>query len=368
MAFIYLLKTPSLTIGGKKIMKDVSEKVLSIYDEEYQNWIVDLKKRYKQSQIKAAIKVNSELIHFYWSLGRDIVKMKSESRWGSKFYESLSKDLRNAFPNSTGLSPRNLQCMRQFYELFPENIITQQLAAQITSIPWGHILLIISKVNKTKKKGLFYIKKTIENNWSRSVLSCFLDTNLYERSQDKLTNFEATLPEENSDLANELIKDPYNFNFLAMDDRYTEKELKDALINNIQKFLLELGTGFAFIGREYRLQVGQTDQFLDMLFYNTQAHAYVVLEVKTTTFKPEFVGQLGAYVVAVDHILKTERDEKTIGILVCKDKDNVLARYSLDSSSQPLGVSSFELSKLIPENFKSSLPTVEEIENELKLK
>ncbi len=349
-------------------MKDVSEKVLSIYDEEYQNWIVDLKKRYKQSQIKAAIKVNSELIQFYWSLGRDIVKMKSESKWGSKFYETLSKDLKEAFPDATGFSIRNLKYMKQFYELFSKNEIVQQVVAELSMVPWGHIIIIISKANNDSKKALFYIKKTIENNWSRSVLSCFLDTNLYERSQDKLTNFKATLPEINSDLANELIKDPYNFNFLAIDDRYTEKELKDALINNIQKFLLELGTGFAFIGREYRLQVGQTEQFLDMLFYNTQAHAYVVLEVKTTTFKPEFVGQLGTYVVAVDHILKTERDEKTIGILVCKDKDNVLARYSLDSSSQPLGVSSFELSKLIPENFKSSLPTVEEIENELKLK
>lgn len=347
-------------------MTNVSEKVLSILDKDYQNWIVDLKKRYKQSQIKAAIKVNSELIQFYWSLGRDIVKMKSESRWGSKFYESLSKDLKNTFPDATGFSVRNLNDMRQFYELFPENEIVQQVVAQITSVPWGHIVFIMRKVNKDSKKALFYIQKTIENNWSRSVLSCFLDTDLYERSQDKLTNFETTLPEPNSDLANELIKDPYNFNFLSMDDRYTEKELKDALISNVQKFLLELGTGFAFIGTEYRLQVGQAEQFLDMLFYNTQVHAYVVLEVKTTTFKPEYIGQLGTYVVAVDNLLKTDRDEKTIGILVCKDKDNVLARFALDSSTKPLGVSSFELSKLIPDNFKSSLPTIEEIEKELK--
>lgn len=349
-------------------MKNVSEKVLSILDKDYQNWIVDLKKRYKQSQIKAAIKVNSELIQFYWSLGKDIVKMKSESRWGSKFYETLSKDLRETFPDATGFSPRNLQHTRQFYELFPENVITKQVVSQIVNVPWGHIVLLMKKVNGNNEKALFYIRKTIENNWSRSVLSCFLDTNLYERSQGKITNFKETLPEVNSDLANELIKDPYNFNFLSMDDRYTEKELKDALINNIQRFLLELGTGFAFIGREYRLQVGQTEQFLDMLFYNTQAHAYVVLEVKTTTFKPEYIGQLGTYVVAVDNLLKTDRDEKTIGILVCKDKDNVLARFSLNSSSQPLGVSSFELSKLIPETFKGSLPTIEELENELKNK
>lgn len=294
--------------------------------------------------------------------------MKSETRWGSRFYETLSKDLRASFPDAKGFSKTNIKNARQFYELFPENEIGRQVVDQIFMIPWGHIVFIIRYVNNDSKKALFYIRKTIENNWSRSVLLNFLDTNLYERSQEKLTNFATTLPEENSDLANELIKDPYDFNFLTMEDRYTEKELKDALIDNIQRFLLELGTGFAFIGTEYRLQVGQTEQFLDMLFYNTQAHAYVVLEVKTTNFKPEYVGQLGTYVVAVDHILKTERDEKTIGILVCKDKDNVLARYSLDSSSQPLGVSSFELSKLIPENFKSSLPTVEEIENELRLK
>lgn len=349
-------------------MENVSEKVLSILDQEYQNWIVDLKKRYKQSQIKAAIKINSELVQFYWSLGRDIVKTKSETRWGSRFYETLSKDLRASFPDAKGFSKTNIKNARQFYESFPENEIGRQVVDQIFMIPWGHIVFIIRYVNNDSKKALFYIRKTIDNNWSRSVLLNFLDTNLYERSQEKLTNFATTLPEENSDLANELIKDPYDFNFLSMDDKYTEKELKDALIDNIQRFLLELGTGFAFIGTEYRLQVGQTEQFLDLLFYNTQAHAYVVLEVKTTNFKPEYVGQLGTYVVAVDHILRTDRDEKTIGILVCKDKDNVLARYSLDSSSQPLGVSSFELSKLIPENFKSSLPTVEEIENELRLK
>ena len=167
------------------------------------------------------------------------------------------------------------------------------------------------------------------------------------------------------DLAKEITKDPYSFNFLTLEKKYSEKELKDALITNIQKFLLELGTGFAYMGREYRLPVGQTEQFLDMLFYNTNVHAYVVVEVKVTDFKPDYIGQLGTYVVAVDHILKTEKDEKTIGILICKGKDEILARYSVDSSSQPLGISSFELSKLIPDNFKSSLPTIEELENEL---
>lgn len=348
-------------------MEKDSIKVLSILDDDYQNWIVDLKKRYRQSQIKAAIRVNSELIKFYWELGRDIVKMKADAKWGNGFYASLSKDLKNQLNDVKGFSERNLQFMRQFYELFPENEITKQVVSQITSVPWGHLIYITRASSGNRSKALFYIQKTLENNWSRSVLLNFLSTDLYERTNNKITNFKMTLPNEGSDLANELIKNPYSFNFLSLENEYTEKELKDALINNIQKFLLELGTGFAFLGREYRLEVGQTEQFIDLLFYNARVHAYVVVEIKTTNFKPEFVGQLGTYVVAVDHLLKTEKDEKTIGILICKYKDDVLARYSLESSSQPLGVSAYELSKMIPDNYKSSLPTIEEIENELKI-
>lgn len=349
-------------------MNNVSEKVLSILDDDYQNWILDLKKRYKQSQIKAAVHVNGELVHFYWSLGRDIVKMKSEARWGSKFYASLSKDLKEQFKDAKGFSIRNLQAMRQFYELFPENEITQQVAAQIKMVPWGHILYLITKTGDNPAKALFYIQKTIEHGWSRSMLLNFLDTNLYERHGKAINNFDLTMPKEQSDLAKEISKDPYSFNFVTFDDDYSEKELKDVLIENIQKFLLELGTGFAYLGREYRLFVGETEQFIDMLFYNTQVHAYVVIEVKTTTFKPEYIGQLGTYVVAVDHILRSEKDEKTIGILICKDKDNVLASYSAESSSQPIGISSYELSKIVPEKYKNSLPTIEEIEKELTLK
>ena len=351
-------------------MKEDNNKILSIYDKDYQDWLVELRTRFKQSQIKAAIKVNSELIHFYWSLGRDIVKMKSETRWGQKFYQSLSKDLKEMLPNCGGMSPSNLGYMKRLYETFPsiDPQVGGELALRVFSIPWGHIKYIIDKCYLNAEKALFYINKTLEHNWSRSMLSNYLDSNLYERSGKAVNNFEVQLPNMDTELSKELIKDPYNFNFLAMENDYTEKELKNALIKNIEHFLLELGTGFAYMGREYRLVVGETEQFIDMLFYNTQVHAYVVIEVKTKKFKPEYVGQLGTYVVAVDHILKTERDEKTIGILVCKDKDSTLARYSLESSSQPLGVSSYELSKLIPENFKSSLPTIEELEGELNKK
>lgn len=192
-----------------------------------------------------------------------------------------------------------------------------------------------------------------------------LSLDLYERQGKAINNFEATMPAGESGLASEITKDPYSFDFLSLHEGFTEKELKDALINNIQRFLLELGTGFAYLGREYRLIVGDTEQFIDMLFYNTQVHAYVVIEVKTTPFKPEYTGQLGTYVVAVNHLLKREMDGKTIGILVCKNKDDVLARYAIESSSQPIGISSFELSKLVPDDFKSSLPTIQEFEAEL---
>ena len=217
----------------------------------------------------------------------------------------------------------------------------------------------MTKANGDRKKVLFFAQKTIENNWSRAVLLNYLDTDLYERSGKAVNNFAVVMPEVDEDLANDILKSPHSFSFLTVENRYREKELKDALIAHIQEFLLELGTGFAYVGREYRLQVGQTEQFLDMLFYNTVVHAYVVVEVKVTDFKPEYIGQLGTYVVAVDHILKTECDEKTIGILICKGKDDVLAKYSVDSSSQPLGISSYELSKLLPEKFESNLPSSE---------
>ena len=337
-------------------------------NKEFIEWVVSLSKKYRQSQIKAAIRVNSEMLAFYYYLGEEISLTPFKNTYGSYFFDNLSKELIKKLPDAKGLSPKNLRYMEKFYTLYKDKVqIFPQLVGQLFSIPWNHHRYIIDKC-KDVNKALFYIEKTIENNWSRSVLLNFLDTNLYERQGKAITNFKTSLPIAGKDLANEVIKNPYCFNFLTLESDYSEKELKDALINNIQKFLTELGTGFAYMGREYRLQVGETEQFLDMLFYNTKVHAYVVVEVKVTDFKPEYVGQLGTYVVAVDHILKTDKDDKTIGILICKDKDDVLARYALDSSSQALGVSSFELSKLIPEDFKSSLPTIEEIEEELKRK
>ncbi len=240
-----------------------------------------------------------------------------------------------------------------------------QLVAQLFSIPWGHHRYIIDKC-KNVDEALFFVNEVKENNWSRDVLLNFFDTNLYKREGKAITNFNEQLPDEDSDLAKQILKDPYNFDFLSIREQYDEKELKDALIDNIQKFMLELGNGFAFVGREKRLLVGQTELYTDLLFYNIKIHAYVVIEVKNRKFKPEDVGQLGAYVASVNHLLKGDKDNDTIGLLICKNKDEVVVKYSLENYNIPVGVSSFELEKFIPEDFKGSLPTIEELENELK--
>lgn len=339
--------------------------------------------RYQRRQIKAAVAVNREMLMFYWRLGKDIVELHAESRWGSGFFKELSCDLKKEIPSAKGFSPSNLRYMKRFYELFPaEGAIVQQVAeqfasaegdailpqvgAELFSVPWGHILLIVDKCHENRAKAEFYVRETVENGWSRSVLLNYLDSNLYERRGKAVNNFSQTLPDAQSALAQEITRDPYQFDFLAIRKDYDEKELKDAVMENVSQFLMELGQGFALVGREYRLVVGQTEQWIDLLFYHVKLHCYVVIEVKATDFKPEYIGQLGTYVVAVNHILKGEADEPTIGLLVCKSKDNVMAQYALEGSSQPIGVSEYELSQLIPEDFKGSLPTIEEIEAELR--
>jgi len=368
-----------------------SPKNITIMDKDYKEWIRDLSARYKSCQIKAAIKVNSEMLRFYWSLGRDIVKYNLDNKYGSHFYSLSSKDLQSELPDVSGLSERNLHYMKDFYLLYSQNnsILPQvaaelgnenlpqvaanfnctnvpQVAEQLFCIPWDHHRRIIDKCKGNPQKALFFVQKTIENNWSRAVLLNFLDTDLYERQGKAITNFRDKLPLAQGDLAQQITKDPYCFDFLTLRERYDEKELKDALMDNIQKFLLELGNGFAFVGREVRLMVGEKEKFMDMLFYNIKLHCYVVLEVKVEEFDFSNVGQLGGYIVAVNHQLKGKNDNPTIGLLVCKYKDSVEAQYALEASSQPIGVSAYQLSKLIPEQFKSSLPSIEELENVLE--
>ena len=339
-------------------------------DKAYKNWISDVSKRFRQSQLKAAIKVNEDMLRFYWSMGRDIVQMNDEAKYGSGFYNTISADLKDIFPDIKSFSPTNLKYMRYFYEMYPTAENRQQAVDDsemqlIFRIPWGHHTILLNKCKGDQQKALFYVKKTIENNWSRAVLQNQLSSNLYEREGKALTNFAQTLPAIQSDLAQAITKDPYNFDFLTIQETYNEKELKDALLNDVSDFLLELGTGFAYMGREVRLVVGEKEKFLDLLFYNTKAHCYVVVEVKAGDFDSANAGQLGTYVVAVNHQIKTEHDNPTVGLLVCRGLDRVEAQYALESSSQPLGISSYELSKLVPEKFKGSMPTIEEIEAEL---
>lgn len=333
-----------------------------IIKKEYISWFSKICNEFKKSQIKAVVKVNSEMIVFYFYLGSEIKKQRENYSYGDNFFTTLSNDLKGKFPDVKSFSPTNLRYMERFYSLY-ENF--PQLGEELKQVPWGHHKYIIDKFSDNPSKALFFINKTIENNWSRSVLLNFIDTDLYERQGNAITNFKETLPATESDLAQEMTKDPYNFDFLSITEKYNEKELKDALENNIAKFLLELGKGFSFVGREYRLEIGNKEKFIDMLFYNISLHCYVVIEIKTDEFDSDHIGQLGTYVSAVNHILKTEIDNPTIGLLICKTKDNVLAKYALESSNQPIGISEYELTKLYPVDFKSSLPTIEEIETEL---
>lgn len=360
-------------------------KQITITDSCYTQWIKDLAKRYRQSQIKAAVKVNSEMLEFYWHLGREIVETKAESRWGAHFFKNLSEDLRRELPDVDGFSQTNLLYMKNFYLLYSKTktpqlgeqnqsstIITPQLGERfpvnIFLIPWGHHKLLIDKFKNQQDKALFYVKKTIEFGWSRSMLLNFLDSDLYEREGKALTNFSSTLPEPMSDLAKEITKDPYNFAFANITGKYNETQLKKALLGNITDFLIELGTGFAYVGKEYRLEIGETENFIDLLFYHLKLRCYIVIEVKTDKFTPGDIGQLSTYVVACNHILKNSNDNPTIGLLVCKSKDNTLAQYALEGSNQPIGISAYELEQLYPTKVEGLIPTIEEIESKLNEK
>ena len=372
-------------------------KPISILDKDYLQWVKGLCMRYRQSQIKAAVKVNTEMLKFYWSLGRDIVTLKAEDRWGSKFFHNLSRDLKESNPSTTCFSPKNLLYMKNFYCMYQpyfeigqqvadqlgENVILPQLGAKngsheigqqvadqlendIFLTPWGHHMLLIDKFFKEPQKALFYVHQTVKNGWSRNVLHNFIDSSLYERQGKALSNFKSTLPNVDSDLAQEITKDPYNFAFTGITKPYNERILKDALLNNITKFLTELGTGFAYVGKEYRLQIGEKENFIDLLFYNLNLSCYIVLEVKIGSFTFADVGQVGGYVVACNHLLRKEgRDNPTIGVLICKEKDRIQAQYALESSSQPIAISEYDLEKFYPEKLEGTMPTIEEWEAKL---
>lgn len=348
-------------------------------DKEYIDWLRELKEKVRNVQIKAAIKVNTEMITFYWELGADISRRLEKSKWGDGVIKQLSKDLIEEFPEMKGFSERNIKYIRQWYSFYnKESSIGQQAVAQlekidsaytlrqITQIPWGHNLVIISKCDNSTQ-ALFYIQKTIENNWSRAMLTHQIESGLYERDGKSVNNFDSTLPKPQSDLAKQTLKDPYILDIMLIREKHRELEIEDCLVNNLSKFLLELGAGFSYIGRQYKLEIAGDEYFIDLLFYHVRLHCYVVIELKTVKFKPEFAGKLNFYISAVDSILKTDYDNPTVGILICKSKNDTVVEYSLKDIRKPIGVSQYEISKILPENFKSALPSIEEIEAELEM-
>lgn len=351
-----------------------------IRSADYSAFLKDVKQRIQSAQIKAAVRVNQELLGLYWDLGEQIIEKQREASWGDGFLEQMSRDLLTEFPGLKGFSKRNLELMRQWVSFWNPNgkqlvsPIAKQPASQlgdssiakqlVSQIPWGHNLLISRKIDSLNE-ALFYVRKTIENNWSRAVLTHQIESGLYQRDGKAITNFEATLPAPQSDLAIQTLKDPYNFDFLMLRERYDERELEDALTDHLTRFLLELGAGFSFMGRQYRLEVGGDEFFADLLFYHVRLHCYVVVELKTDKFKPEFAGKLNFYISAVDNLLKADGDHPTIGILICKSKNDTVVEYSLKDVNKPIGVSEYLITQHLPNELKSSLPSIEEIEAEV---
>ena len=353
------------------------------FDKEYYDWVTELSNRYRQSQIKAAVRVNDEMLKFYWSVGKDIAERQFENKYGSHFYENLSRDLSSALNKKTGFGPTSLWYTKNFYNLYSPLFANLQQAAEesdkrkfqqvaedleiLFSIPWSHHQRIIDKVKGDAHKGLFFVRKTFENQWGRGILVNFLSTDLYERQGAALTNFTATMPKPESDLAQEYFKDPYRFEFVQLREEYSEKELKDELMDKLTQFLIELGKGFSFVGREYRLSAGGKEKYIDLLFYIIPLHRYCVIEVKITEFDFPDIGQLIGYTAMVDDLLNTPTEAPSIGLLICKEKNNVLARYALSGVSTPIGISQYELSRQhLPVNLRDQLPSEEDIENGLK--
>lgn len=348
-----------------------------IKNNEYKEFFTLIKTEIQNAQIKASIAVNKELLKLYWNIAEMIIEKQEKSSWGDGILEKISMDLKKEFPDLKGFSATNLKYMRKWYKYWIETI-SQAVAKEspqavdffeekkIFQIPWGHNREIITKC-KSIKEAIFYVKKTIENSWSRNVLIHQIEFGLYERQGGAINNFKDKLPAVHSDLAIETLKDPYCFDFLTLTEDYNEKELENKLVENITKFLLELGQGFSYIGRQYKLEISNKDFYIDLLFYHVKLHCYVVVELKTGEFKPEFAGKLNFYVSAVDDMLAEKGiDKPTIGLLICKTKDNTIVEYSLKDIEKPIGVSEFKLTQFLPEEYKSALPSIEEIEAELE--
>lgn len=328
----------------------------------YVDWLSELKTRIHTAQQRAALAVNRELVLLYWQIGRDILARQAEQGWGAKVVERLAQDLRSAFPQMKGFSPRNLKYMRAFAEAWPDSGFVQEVLAQL---PWYHQLALLDKL-RTDEDRRWYAAKAIEHNWSRNILAMQIETNARGRGGQAVTNFDGRLPKPHSDLARESLKDPYRFDFLGLTDDAQEREIENALVKHVTEFLLELGAGFAFVGRQVLLDVGGDEFFIDLLFYHLKLRCYVVIELKGGKFKPEHLGQLGFYLTAVDRQVKSEYDNPSIGLLLCKSKNKVVAEYALGDKAQPMGIAEYKLLESLPDELQTSLPSIEQIERELK--
>ena len=330
-------------------------------NNEYLEIVEAIKGKIEGAQYKAAVSINRELILLYYNIGRVINEHKA---WGSRFIDNLAADIKMSFPNSTGYSVRNLKYMAKFAAEYTEIEFVQQAVAQI---PWGHIVALLDKVRDADVRN-WYIAKTVENGWSRSVLVHQIESGLFERQviAEKVSNFENRLASPQSELAIQTMKDPYVFDFIPFKEDMVERDIEQALVKDVTKLLLELGTGFAFLGNQYHLNVGGDDYYIDLLFYNVKLRCYVVIELKTGEFKPEYAGKLNFYLSAVDDMVKSESDNPSIGLLLCKSKNDLVAEYSLRDMSKPIGVSEYRITSSLPDELANNLPSVEDIQKRIK--
>ncbi len=346
---------------------------------KYETLLGEIKTAIQHARKRAAFAVNAEMILLYWQTGKMISERQKQQGWSAKVIPRLAADLQNEFTDLKGFSERNLGYMVRFAQEYSENSILQQAVAKlhvkvnetntnlpqlVANLPWGHNILLMEKV-KDREIRFWYMQQTIENGWSREALARQIKSDLFGRQGKAVSNFNITLPAIQSALVQQTLKDPYVFDFLTLDTEYRERDIENQLIAHVNKFLLELGKGFAYVGQQYHLAVGETDYYIDLLFYHIRLKCYVVIELKNTRFIPEYAGKLNFYLSAVDSLLKQDDDKPTIGILLCKSKNNIEAEFALRDINKPMGVSGFEITNKLPENLKSSLPTIEEIENEL---
>lgn len=330
---------------------------------EYQEWLNIIKQRVASARLRVALAASRELILFYWDLGEMIFHKQAQSQWGDKLIAQLSADLQKSFPDIKGLSASNLKYCLRFFQFYSADApIGQQ---PVDQLPWGHNIQIFTKCHSVAE-ARFYIEQTLEQGWSRDVLALQLKSNLYARAGKAVTNFSRTLPLPQSDLAQQTLKDPYTFDFMAMTGPFNERDVERQLTQHITQFLLELGKGFAFIGRQYHLEVAGNDYYIDLLFYHVTLKCYVVVELKNRKFIPEYAGKLNFYLSAVDSLLKRDDDQPTIGLLLCRDKNNIEVEFALRDMNKPMGVSEYTLVEALPDNLKGAMPTVEEIENDLQ--